>query len=44
MKPSNIDELSEVITSVQFHQKDPNRFVYSSSSGYFKTCDLRLST
>lgn len=44
LKPSNIDELNEVITSVMCHKKDPNLFVFSSSSGYFKVCDLRLST
>lgn len=36
--------LNEVITSVEFHPRRPETFVYSSSRGYMSLCDLRQST
>jgi serine/threonine-protein phosphatase 2A regulatory subunit B len=34
LKPGNIEELSEVITNVEFHPKRSDLFLFSSSKGY----------
>jgi serine/threonine-protein phosphatase 2A regulatory subunit B len=34
LKPSNIEELSEVITHVEYHPKRSDVFLFSSSKGY----------
>lgn len=44
MKPGNMDDLTEVITSTTFHPKDCSTFLYSSSKGALKIGDLRQST
>jgi serine/threonine-protein phosphatase 2A regulatory subunit B len=41
LKPSNIEELSEVITHVEYHPKRSDIFSISSSKGYICLCDLR---
>jgi serine/threonine-protein phosphatase 2A regulatory subunit B len=41
LKPTNIEELSEVITHVEHHPTKPDLFLFSSSKGYVCTCDLR---
>lgn len=41
IKPANMEELTEVITSAEFHPKDCNSFVYSSSKGSIRLCDMR---
>jgi len=43
IKPENMEELSEVITSAEFHPTSCNQFVYSSSKGNIKLCDMRDS-
>ena len=40
-KPANMEDLSEVITSAQFHPTECGLFVYSSSKGLVRLCDLR---
>jgi serine/threonine-protein phosphatase 2A regulatory subunit B len=34
LKPSNIEEVSEVITHVEFHPRRSDLFMFSSSKGY----------
>jgi len=41
LKPKNIDELDEVISSAEFHPYDPNLFMYTTSKGFLHICDLR---
>jgi len=41
MKPDNMEELTEVITAAEFHPKSCNMFVYSTSKGTLKLCDMR---
>jgi len=43
IKPENMEELSEVITSAEFHPSHCNIFIYSSSKGSIKLGDLRDS-
>eukprot|EP01038_Epipyxis_sp_PR26KG_P011963 gene11963-16012_t len=43
IKPENMEELTEVITAVQFHPSHCNILVYSSSRGAIKVCDTRSS-
>lgn len=41
IKPANMEELTEVITAAEFHPRDCNLFVYSSSKGTIRLCDMR---
>jgi serine/threonine-protein phosphatase 2A regulatory subunit B len=41
IKPNNMEELTEVITSAEFHPINCNHFVYSTSKGVVKLADLR---
>lgn len=41
IKPANMEELTEVITSAEFHPQQCNLFMYSSSKGTIKLCDMR---
>uniref|UniRef100_A0ABM0MRT3 Serine/threonine-protein phosphatase 2A 55 kDa regulatory subunit B n=1 Tax=Saccoglossus kowalevskii TaxID=10224 RepID=A0ABM0MRT3_SACKO len=41
IKPANMEELTEVITAAEFHPKECNTFVYSSSKGTIRLCDMR---
>lgn len=43
MKPVNMEELVEVITAAEFHPNHCNVFVYSSSRGIIRLCDMRAS-
>lgn len=43
MKPSNMDELNEVITVARFHKSDCNKLLYSTSKGIVKLADTRAS-
>eukprot|EP00177_Eucheuma_denticulatum_P002442 GFKZ01004389.1.p1 GENE.GFKZ01004389.1~~GFKZ01004389.1.p1 ORF type:complete len:636 (+),score=70.71 GFKZ01004389.1:100-1908(+) len=43
MKPDNMEDLTEVITSAEFHPKHCHLFMHSSSRGVVKLCDLRMS-
>lgn len=43
IKPANMEELTEVITAAEFHPKECNLFVYSSSKGMLRLCDMRQS-
>lgn len=43
IKPANMEELTEVITSAEFHPSHCNIFVYSSSKGIIKLVDMRTS-
>jgi len=43
IKPANMDELSEVITTADFHPNQCNTFMYSTSKGIVKLGDLRSS-
>ena len=36
-----MEELTEVITASEFHPKECNHFVYSSSKGTIRLCDMR---
>lgn len=38
-----MEELTEVITAAEFHPKECNLFVYSSSKGIIRLCDMRQS-
>lgn len=40
-KPTNMNELSEVLTSTEFHPTDPHNFMYSSSKGCVYVADMR---
>ncbi|KAK9765938.1 protein phosphatase 2A regulatory subunit cdc55 [Basidiobolus ranarum] len=41
IKPANMEELTEVITASEFHPSHCNMFMYSSSKGSIKLCDMR---
>lgn len=41
IKPANMEELTEVITAAVFHPIKCNEFVYSSSKGSIRLCDMR---
>lgn len=43
IKPVNMEELVEVITAAEFHPNHCNVFVYSSSKGIIRLCDMRAS-
>ncbi|KAI8344029.1 protein phosphatase PP2A regulatory subunit B [Chlamydoabsidia padenii] len=43
IKPANMEELTEVITSAEFHPYHCNMFMYSSSKGTIKLSDMRES-
>ncbi|KAI3686436.1 hypothetical protein L1987_80112 [Smallanthus sonchifolius] len=43
MKPSNMDDLTEVITSAEFHLLHCNLLAYSSSRGFIRLVDMRQS-
>ena len=43
IKPENMEELTEVITSVQFHPSHCNILAFSSSRGAVKVCDTRCA-
>ena len=36
-----MEELTEVITAAEFHPTECNLFVYSSSKGSIRLCDMR---
>ncbi len=38
-----MEELTEVITAAEFHPIECNLFVYSSSKGIIRLCDMRQS-
>jgi serine/threonine-protein phosphatase 2A regulatory subunit B len=38
-----MEELTEVITAAEFHPKHCNLFVYSSSKGIIRLCDMRAA-
>lgn len=44
LKPDNLEEISEVITSSKFHPTSDNMFLYSTSKGVVKVGDLRKSS
>ncbi|KAK0142469.1 Serine/threonine-protein phosphatase 2A regulatory subunit B gamma isoform [Merluccius polli] len=41
IKPANMEDLTEVITAAEFHPFHCNLFVYSSSKGTLRLCDMR---
>ncbi|XP_059640257.1 serine/threonine protein phosphatase 2A 55 kDa regulatory subunit B beta isoform-like isoform X2 [Cornus florida] len=43
MKPLNMDDLTEVITSAEFHPLHCNLLAYSSSRGFIRLVDMRQS-
>ncbi|ORX66812.1 hypothetical protein DL89DRAFT_275781 [Linderina pennispora] len=43
IKPTNMEDLTEVITAAEFHPQSCNYFMYSSSKGTIKLCDMRES-
>lgn len=43
IKPENMDDLTEVITSAEFHPSHCHLFMHSSSRGNVKLCDLRAN-
>ncbi|XP_071703640.1 serine/threonine protein phosphatase 2A 55 kDa regulatory subunit B beta isoform-like [Rutidosis leptorrhynchoides] len=43
MKPSNMDDLTEVITAAEFHPMYCNLLAYSSSRGFIRLVDMRQS-
>ncbi|EEB05510.1 protein phosphatase regulatory subunit Pab1 [Schizosaccharomyces japonicus yFS275] len=43
IKPDNMEELTEVITSAEFHPVNCNHLMYSSSKGTIKLVDMRES-
>ncbi|CAL8081989.1 unnamed protein product [Orchesella dallaii] len=43
IKPANMEELTEVITASEFHPSSCNLFVYSSSKGTIRLCDMRAA-
>lgn len=43
IKPANMEDLTEVITSAEFHPHHCHLLVYSSSKGTLRLCDMRAS-
>ncbi|KAK1792429.1 hypothetical protein P4O66_012377, partial [Electrophorus voltai] len=43
IKPANMEDLTEVITASEFHPQHCHLFVYSSSKGTLRLCDMRAS-
>lgn len=43
IKPTNMEELTEVITSAEFHPSHCNLFMFSSSKGTVKLADMRAA-
>src|SRR5690606_36446023 len=43
IKPANMEELTEVITSAEFHPRSSHYLAYSSSKGVIRLGDLRQS-
>lgn len=43
IKPANMEELTEVITAAECHPHQCNVFVYSSSKGTIRLCDMRAA-
>ena len=43
IKPDNLEDLTEVITSAEFNPVQCNTFVYSSSAGIVRLADMRTS-
>lgn len=43
MKPASIEELTEVITTAQFHPLECSLFALGTSKGYVKLCDMRAA-
>jgi len=43
IKPTNMEELTEVITSAEFHPNHCNLFMFSSSKGTVKLADMRAA-
>ncbi|KAJ0964602.1 hypothetical protein J5N97_025740 [Dioscorea zingiberensis] len=43
VKPTNMEDLTEVITSMEFHPTHCNMLAYSSSKGFIRLIDLRQS-
>lgn len=43
IKPANMEDLTEVITAAEFHPHHCHLFVYSSSKGTLRLCDMRAS-
>ncbi|XP_002126871.3 serine/threonine-protein phosphatase 2A 55 kDa regulatory subunit B delta isoform isoform X1 [Ciona intestinalis] len=43
IKPENMENLTEVITAAEYHPKECHTFVYSSSKGTIRLCDMRES-
>lgn len=41
IKPANMEELVEVITSAEFHPLHDYQFAYGSSKGLVRLCDIR---
>lgn len=41
LKPDNMEDLTEVITSGSFHPRDCSVLAYSSSKGFIRLCDMR---
>ncbi|KAL5962416.1 Serine/threonine-protein phosphatase 2A 55 kDa regulatory subunit B beta isoform [Taenia solium] len=41
IKPVNMEDLSEVITAAEFHPTGCSLFMYSSSKGILRLCDMR---
>lgn len=44
IKPTNMEELTEVITSAEFHPQHCNLFMYSLSKGTIKLSDMRSNS
>lgn len=44
IKPANMEELTEVITSAEFHPNHCNLFMYSLSKGTIKLSDMRANS
>ncbi|XP_076812708.1 serine/threonine-protein phosphatase 2A 55 kDa regulatory subunit B beta isoform-like isoform X2 [Clavelina lepadiformis] len=41
IKPENMENLTEVITAAEYHPQECHTFVYSSSKGTIRLCDMR---
>lgn len=41
IKPPNMEDLTEVITAAEFHPNRCSTFIYSSSKGTIRLCDMR---
>jgi hypothetical protein len=41
MKPKNVNDVEEAINYAEFHPRNFDMFLYSTSKGFLNLCDIR---